>query len=279
MAYARLFSPYNDIDIFVEDSSYVGIYEKIFKKFLPEEIKLNKVIPLGPKNIVEENALKYENDNSRVRLYITDGDFDLLSKYKKRNIKNLYSLGVYSLENLLCEPLSIEEYSAFACPSKTSDDISRLVNIEDLIRNIDVLLPYIMALSIARHLKLYSSVYSINPKSVTKTHDKNKYMMACKIKVYSRVREIISAIVKSKGWKSYLKSKRIIKKNYKRRDINSIKIVPGKNFTIPYINDRVAKFGGIGNNLKIVSSYLAQNCTLENDQNLKKKLMSINKHK
>ena len=56
MAVGRLMRPYNDLDIYVEDSSYIGVYERMINNALNGLGSVSRVIPLGPSERVIEAA-------------------------------------------------------------------------------------------------------------------------------------------------------------------------------------------------------------------------------
>jgi hypothetical protein len=168
-AYSRLYQKYNDIDIFVEDSTYTGVYEKIINRILSGKAKVARVTPLGPRNVVEEAARSDSGPHNRPRLYIVDGDLDILSRGKNDKVKNLYRLKVYSLENLLIDNEAIKKYCKFSCPGIDELTCSIKCDVDGLFEEMQkYLLSYIAALAIARRLDLNGGISSINPHSVSK---------------------------------------------------------------------------------------------------------------
>jgi hypothetical protein len=265
VAYARLFSPYNDIDVFVEDSTYVGVYERLINKVLSGKAHVTRVTPLGPRSEVEQRARLDTGQNPRPRLYIVDGDLDLLAFGRQERIEKLYRLKVYSLENLLLEASALEDYCGFAAPSMQNGACAAAVNVAGLIDDINrILLPYIVSLAIARRLNLRGAVYAINPPSVALSVG-GRVIGPCPVAVRARVAGVVQAIIRSVGLSKYRAAKAAVLTNLRRKRLDGMKAAPGKLFALPYLNHRVEAAGGMGVNQRMISSYLADKVMLRND--------------
>ncbi|WP_454796926.1 DUF4435 domain-containing protein [Novosphingobium lindaniclasticum] len=268
MGYARLFSAYNDIDVFVEDSTYVGVYERIINSVLAGKAKVTRVTPLGPRSEVERHAENDTGTHRRPRLYIVDGDLDLMAFSRQKKINRLHRLQVYSLENLLFEQHALEEYCRFASPGLANGACLSAVDVNGLVRELnETLLPYLVALAVARRLGLRGSVFALNAPSVARQIN-NRNIGPCRTKVRQRTREIISAIVSSCGRQKYKRERNLVWKNISRKSISGACAAPGKVFGLAYFNQRIGAAGGMELNQRAIASYLAQHCRLQNDQAL-----------
>nr|WP_246866306.1 DUF4435 domain-containing protein [Novosphingobium sp. SG720] len=266
LAYARLYQQYNDIDVFVEDSTYTGVYEKIINRILGGRAKVSRVTPLGPRAVVEATAKADTGPHHRPRLYIVDGDLDLLSRARSEKIKNLYRLNVYSLENLLIDIDAIKNYTRFSCPSLDEKTCNSRCDIDNLFRDMqNHLLPYIVALAIARRLSLDGRVSAINPPSVGHIVRGKKIGPSASL-IRLRLREIVHAAILKSGREKYLIAKRIVIKNLRRKGQNVITFAPGKLFALAYVNERVGLAGGVTLPQKAMVSYLAEQASLQNDR-------------
>jgi hypothetical protein len=269
VAYARLFSAYNDIDVFVEDSSYVGLYEKLINRALAGKAKVTRVTPLGPRSVVETQAENDTGTHSRPRLYLVDGDLDVLAFARMKKIERLYRLKVYSVENLLFEVAAIEDYCSFASPSLHAGQCAAAVNANALAAELNnILLPYIVSLAVARRLRLRGSVFALNPPSVSKVVG-SRLIGPCPTKVKQRVRAIITAIIHAKGHSQFRQAKEVVLRNLSRKRLDGVRAAPAKVFGLAYLNQRVEAAGGLTMNQKIIASYLAQHVRLENDMKFK----------
>ncbi len=273
-AIARLFSRYNDVDIYVEDKSYVGVYERLFQRALRGRVNITKVIPLGPKSVVLDEASKDLSPNGKPRLYIVDGDLDLIAFGRQKSYPHLYRLNVYSLENVLMEQSALIQYCAFAAPGHSSGACAGAVQPEKLLEDLSTLVPYVILLAIARRLALSGSVYAINPPSVTQTV-RGRHIGPDERKVYSRKREIIKSIINEVGIQKYRLAKQAVLNTVEKRRLGDHRIVPAKNFGMMYFNERVIAAGGTGLNQKIVASYLAENAEMKFDKRLVARIKKV----
>ena len=119
-AYGVLYRAYNDIDIYVEDSIYLGVYERIVNRILGGKAKISKVIPLGPRNIVvaasEDLLLGREFVSYHQDLLEFDGVLN------KRRIRVM-------LDRKLVVSCAMKARSRRSSVLKTTDDTSRRDNI------------------------------------------------------------------------------------------------------------------------------------------------------
>ena len=100
-------SRFNDIEIYVEDQSTPNLWVKLLKRYLPNGVQLTSVNVLGSRFGVISACRADQEDDKRKRLYIIDGDFDLLRGKPKPRLKHLYMLRSYSVENYLLDELAI----------------------------------------------------------------------------------------------------------------------------------------------------------------------------
>ena len=93
----------NDVEIFVEDSAGQNLWVKLLRHYLPNHAKLESVNVLGSKKrVLSACSLDQEQDNRR-KLYVIDGDLDLLRGVSKPRLKHLYRLRSYCVENYLLD--------------------------------------------------------------------------------------------------------------------------------------------------------------------------------
>ena len=97
----------NDIDIYVEDSSNPNMWKSLLEKYLPDNIHLESVTPLGGRASIIEACKGDQSDDGRKKLYIIDGDLDLIQGKEMPNLRYLYRLKAYSVENYLISERAI----------------------------------------------------------------------------------------------------------------------------------------------------------------------------
>lgn len=128
---AIFLSSVNDIDVYVEDASRET--KKLFSRLLSNSwqgrIKFESVVPLGSRaEVLEACSSDQEVGGRRPRAYIIDGDLDLCCKVPVRNLKRLYRLPRYCVENYL-----IEESAVAMCLAYESEEM----DFEDIVGSLD----------------------------------------------------------------------------------------------------------------------------------------------
>ena len=120
-AFAALYRPYNSFDIYVEDQTLIGFYERLIRRILMGRATITAVIPLGNKEAVLREARRLRKDDSRKRLFIVDGDFDWI--LRRIRIKDVYVLQHYSIENIAFDFDAIRDLACQLAPHKSSSAI------------------------------------------------------------------------------------------------------------------------------------------------------------
>lgn len=123
-ALGHLKSSSNDIEIFVEDSSSANLWVRFLRHFLPNSVKLNSVNLMGGRANVINACRSDQQDDGRRRLYIIDGDFDIIRLKHKPRLKHLYRLRAYCLENYLMQEDALIDV-AVTFSSKTDENSAR----------------------------------------------------------------------------------------------------------------------------------------------------------
>ena len=92
---------YNDIDVYVEDTSGYMMWLRLLKNVFPGSVRIRSVNLLGGRKQVVDVCRLDQDDDGRRKLYIVDADFDLLCNRRRINLKYLYRLKAYCIENIL----------------------------------------------------------------------------------------------------------------------------------------------------------------------------------
>lgn len=274
-AYAHLMSGYNDIDVYVEDSTYVGVYEKIINRALRGKSKVERVIPLGPRETVLSEAMNDNGPGGRPRLYVVDGDLDLIAFKRRVSAKRLYRLNVYCLENLVWEKAALDAYSSYAMPAQTAGGAIARINYAEIQNEVDnVLGAYFQLLAIARRLNLRGGVYAINPPSVSR-EENGRWIGADPRKTKNRIRQIAQAIRTEVGNNRYRLVKAVVRKVTSEKGVRGIHYVSGKSFAIWYLTNRSVCRGGLNLEKRAAVSFLADYCKLEMDPRFARRLRKV----
>jgi len=99
------YQQFNDIDIYVEDTAdgTSKLYSIILQRALGGTTRIETVFPLGGRDAVLRNCYKDQENGGRSRLYVIDGDLDLLTNSNPKGVKRLLVLTRYCLENYLID--------------------------------------------------------------------------------------------------------------------------------------------------------------------------------
>lgn len=260
-AYGRLFRPYNDCDVYVEDTSIVGVHERLINKALLGKGHVQRVIPLGNRREVLEAAKVDITGGGRPRLYVVDGDLDLLARGRNPKYPHLYRLQVYEIENLLLELTRLEDYVAVACPKLARGVALARVDVPGLLSEIDQLLPsYFVVLAVARRLKIKGPIFKLNPPSVSRQSG-GHYVGPSAARLRTRLRQLISEMIARVGLARYRRELLVVRTIQARRRLRGVGLVPGKKFILWYLNQRILEAGGDTLPTHIIASMLSTTCT------------------
>lgn len=127
---------YNDIEVYVEDTASPNMHLLICRRILGPRIRLSSVTPLGGKEHVLEACRRDQADATRKRLYVVDGDFDLILGLRKPRLKYLYRLRAYCIENLLLSETAIEAACLQSSPNLQPPQIHALLDLRNWLSNL-----------------------------------------------------------------------------------------------------------------------------------------------
>lgn len=122
-----IWSQFNDINFYVEDIDQENFYFQVLNKLFPT-IKINRIFPLGGKDLVIKEAKKSLRNKKKV--FILDLDFDEILN-KKESTKNLFYLRKYSIENYLIDSTAISELIREENPKIKSTELRAKFNLTD----------------------------------------------------------------------------------------------------------------------------------------------------
>lgn len=103
---AIFFVKWNDFDVFVEDTAKYAntLYTSFISKVAGGNCKVAKVIPLGDRKRVVDAAVADTKSGGRRRLYLVDGDLDIIAGIPATAVERLFTHRVYHVENyFVCE--------------------------------------------------------------------------------------------------------------------------------------------------------------------------------
>ncbi len=280
----HLFSPYNDIDIFIEDTRNRNMYEIIVNRILDGQAKVKRVFSLNGRNEVIAACENDQKDRMRKRLYIVDRDFGMFYGSDAPNIKYLYELSVYTSENLVISELAAVEIGYESMPDVDKKDVETAISIQDLIRESCAKLSPLFAVYAAKHyLEKRDSrkihIGTSGHKVVHLAENDADGISVCSKKVAKRIREIVSELQKEYG--------------YQKKDIDNVietmrlalpvsqnelkKFISGKTYLLPLIHLRLSKKVSCRSTLEQLKARLARFAEIDIDPDLPNAVIAASK--
>jgi hypothetical protein len=152
-ALAYLFRPYNDIDIYIEDTKSRNMYEVLIDRILDGRATVQRIFQLGGKTEVLRACILDQTDRSRRRLYIIDGDYDLINAIEPPDLKYLYRLNVYASENLILSEEAVIEVAYESLTNQTREEIIALIDYPNFVNQlVNDLLPLFVVHAIVHRI-------------------------------------------------------------------------------------------------------------------------------
>jgi len=100
---SAFFIKWNDIDVYVEDTAkYVNsLYVALLNRAMDGKCKVENVYPVGNRSLVLDACARDQIEGGRPRIYLIDGDLDLVANVPTPSLSRLHSHHVYAVENYL----------------------------------------------------------------------------------------------------------------------------------------------------------------------------------
>lgn len=131
-----LYTQFNDIEFFVEDTEQEHFYFNVLKKLF-QDLKFEKIFPLnGKKNVSDAAAFNLGN---KKKVYIVDMDFDHILG-KVQSLDNLFYLRRYSIENYLFSKSAVYEVIRSRSPKLKDHEIDTLFDLNQILTDAAVCL-------------------------------------------------------------------------------------------------------------------------------------------
>ncbi|MCF7859865.1 MAG: DUF4435 domain-containing protein [Candidatus Cloacimonetes bacterium] len=228
----------NDIDIFVEDRDDYEFYITLLNRLIdPKKTKISKLISLGCKQEVINVCIRDQKDKIRKRLYIIDGDLDLINGSIPENIKYLHVHNKYCVENYLFDELSIIEilHNLYVL---SKDTIRDRLDYSNWLKSLEKpLIELFIHFAIATEIKLPKHIHKKNVAAGVGNLciQKNKITELSDDKVYIKINEIKNDILTIISEDEYLVKLMERSKNWPINSSTLITIVSGKDFLIPLL--------------------------------------------
>lgn len=244
-----LYTQFNDIEFFVEDTEQEHFYFNILKKLFPN-IKFEKIFPLNGKKNVSDAAIL--NNGNKKKVYIVDLDFDHILN-KVQDIDNLFYLRRYSIENYLFSKNAVYEVIR-AKDSKLKDhEIDALFDLNQILNDAAICLKDLSCcFIIIQNKELGHPYYGLNvSRDFDFTTSPPQYRMSFITDYFNEVENLLKA--KNRRY-SLVSQKRALARHFNTL-IDCLAHIPGK-YILTFLKERLQALGLI--NQMTVESFTYQ---------------------
>lgn len=235
-AFIYLFRPYNDIDIYIEDTTCQNMYQVLIGRILSGRAKLRKVFPLGGRPAVISKCSSDQIDAQRRRLYLIDGDFDaLFGNQVAPHLKHLYQLKVYCVENILfCEHAACE----LGCECRTNtpkQDIEQMVDFRNFSLTLVSNLRLLFILYGAAHI-LDTSLQTFSYNVTNLVQQTGKHTELSRAKIKARCKNLLSELQSSHSTEEIRNAVKRVRSLIPPQEDGFINLISGKTYLLPLLN-------------------------------------------
>ncbi|RYD59124.1 MAG: DUF4435 domain-containing protein [Sphingobacteriales bacterium] len=239
---ALFFKNRNEIDIYIEDANDEEFYKALFSRLYDRIYRIDKIISLHCRENVVNACLNDQKPRNRKRVYIIDGDLDLVFDNNPKDLKHLYVLDRYCVENFLFDEEGVVEV-LHDIVVLDKDKIRKALGFSKWLTGlsqslIDLFLHY----SISHEHTLGIKTVSTSVGSLCK-QDRGMTILDIQ-KVNSLICTIRDQIITNIGEEEYLQIIHDRRQRWTFTKENLLKVVSGKDYLLPLLEFRFKKIKG-----------------------------------
>lgn len=260
-ARAYLLRSYNDIDIFVEDVSCQNMYVRLFNRMLAGRGRIQQVYPLQNRKAVIEKCKCDQGDRSRRRLYLIDGDQDLILGRPSPRLKHLYRLPVYCSENLLLSEDALVTIGTECATNRSWPDMALDLAIQPLLaRSVKMLLPLFVLYAIATTLRLGIETVNYSVHRLLSTPGDPTSLSESLVR--SRMIAILRQIRQHASARQYRSARTAVLHRLKARELDPGIYISGKTYLLPLVYLQLKRVANLNDSVDRLKVRLAAHCDL-----------------
>jgi hypothetical protein len=262
-----LLRQYNDLDIFVEDVSAQNVYIRLFNRMLNGIAKITQVFPLQSRSTVLSECAKDQLPRNRKRLYIIDGDFELIHGTAAPVLLHLYRLGVYCSENLLLSESAAIEIALECDTSAPWHGLALRLDLRSLFDSVNhLLMPLFIIYAVAEWVEagVPTSGYAVNRLCVSPHNPRT--LSAYKIR--RRISEVRAAILAKISMLQYKALRRSFGARLGTDKRQHGSFISGKTYLLPILHAHLKREVGFSGSSDTLKVRLAAYCELNIDLGL-----------
>jgi hypothetical protein len=272
-AFTALYRPYNDIDIYVEDRSLVGLYERIFSRLLKGLARITSVTPLGSRDAVVAEARRLTRDESRRRFFLIDGDFCWILGPCPR-ARGLYALKCYSIENFAFERGPVLDAACALTPERPVANIHAVFSEERFASVTEKLFPLFTAYAMC-HL-LHSDCETVGYSIFRLLRSNTSYLLS-EAAIKTRIREVHTHLRIRFAWRQILDAKKRVRLALRKRNTFDARFISGKSYLCGILLRWFQQEANFRGNSRQLLSLILENSPLMVDRGLGRALRRIAK--
>lgn len=247
------YEAYNDIDIYVEDSQpgYKKIFKELLNRALGGKFRIEQIFPIGNRLEVISQCEKDQNNSGRKRVYVVDGDLYLLNDDLRNDLKGLYVLPRYCVENYFIDSNALVDTAYEEDPEMEIEQIKTKLDFDKWVEeNEPKLLELFIIYAICFKYKCSEQLVSYRASKLCFDNTG----VVCHTKTKNRREELIKILEDLIGEHQLQAEIAAIKERIKLHEKKLIKYVSGKDYLYPLLVARLQsflKFTSSGTTIKI----------------------------
>ncbi|MEP4194343.1 MAG: DUF4435 domain-containing protein [Aliishimia sp.] len=271
-ALGYLNSSRNDIEIFVEDSSAPNLWVKLLRKLLPASTRINNVNILGSRKNVIAACREDQAEDGRKKLYIIDADLDLLKGLPKPNLRHLYRLRAYCVENYLLDNERLIELATSFDPEVSEDNANIRLDLDGwLARNEQGLHSLFVCYAVTH--TLLDSEQTVGYSVFRILQDDSLRNDLCPKKTGRRVYQLYKKAVEQHSIEAVRHLRQLVLEN--SNTIETMRAVSAKDYILPQVYGLMKTYFGVNVSVKQFKVMLAALVSREVDPYLVRRLARI----
>ncbi|MGJ5177261.1 DUF4435 domain-containing protein [Bradyrhizobium oligotrophicum] len=228
---------YNDIEIYVEDTASPNTHLLICRRILGPEARLTSVTPLGSKEQVIAACRLDQIEPKRKRLYVIDGDFDLILRRPKPRLRHLYRLRAYCIENLILSETAIEAVCLQISPLSQPPKVHALLDLRAWLTTLaNNLRPLFISYAICNEIDPTIQTVGATVYSMCISEAKEPKLETTK--VFRRIRAMLRNC-RATSSSTDIREVRSRVEEVLSGDIRDLKYVSGKDYILPLLYHRL----------------------------------------
>lgn len=256
------FHKWNDVDIYIEDIApeTKKVYHRIVDRCFSKQYRVHTIFPLGNRETVIEACQEDKSTSTRLRLYIIDGDLNLLLGTNPYGHARLFILPCYCIENLLIDRDSAIKVLFEEDKHREEEELNAVFDFHAWIASNDCHLTDLFIEYALMRLFLPSEV-SVSYNICQLLSGNNGCIDP--VKVTDRISVLREKMIKKAGKDEYLYERNeIVKRIATLGDNPSLVVCSGKDYLLPLLNLRLRSVTKIKCTSESLKLRLAGDCNV-----------------